>query len=211
MRTELSPAQLMLLTQWLSPAFPVGAFSYSHGLELVLAETPDIDLESWLTQILRDGAGRNDAILLRVSYAGNAGEADRLGRALAASHERALEADAQGTAFCIALKASFDIDLGQLIYPVAIGAAARAKELPLEPVVELFLHSFISNLIGAAQRLSPLGQTRAQVMLARLGAVCEQVAQETRGLTLDDLGGAAWAADAASMRHETQETRIFRT
>ncbi|MCY4335304.1 MAG: urease accessory protein UreF [Litoreibacter sp.] len=211
MPTELSPAQLMLLTQWLSPSFPVGAFTYSHGLELILAEHPKTDVEAWLTQILRHGAGWNDAILLRAGYLGDAQEADALGRALAPSKERALEADAQGTAFCKALTGAFAIDLGQLIYPVAIGAAAKTKNLPLEPVVELYLHSFISNLIGAAQRLSPLGQTRAQAMLTRLGAVCEEVAQETRGLTLDDLGGATWAADAASMRHETQETRIFRT
>lgn len=207
----MSPAQLMLLTQWLSPSFPVGAFSYSHGLELALSEQPELDVEAWLGDVLRHGAGRNDAIFLRVAYDGDVEGADAMGRALAPSSERLLEADAQGRAFCKALSGAFGIELGTLIYPVALGAAARAKTLPLEPLVEIYLHSFISNLIAAAQRLSPLGQTRAQAAVARLAPVCAEMAEATRGLGLDDLGGCAWAADAAAMRHETQETRIFRT
>ncbi len=211
METQLSPPQLMVLTQWLSPAFPIGAFSYSHGLEQALAEATDLDVEGWLADCLRFGAGRTDAILIRAGFAGLGDDADALGRALAPSRERALESAEQGTAFCKILRQAFDIDLPDRIYPVALGEAAEQHGLPLEPVVTLYLHAFASNLTAAAQRLSPLGQTRAQQIVRRLGDLCEQVTQDTRGAELEDIGGAVWAADVASMRHETLGTRIFRT
>ena len=126
----LAPAQLMTVSQWLSPSFPVGAFTYSHGLEATLGLHPGTELEPWLTDILRHGAGRNDAILLRAAYAGSDAEADALGRALAPSKERLLETAQLGAAFCAALRGGFDIDLPDLIYPVAIGAAGREQGIP---------------------------------------------------------------------------------
>lgn len=211
MSTNLSPIQLMTVTQWLSPGFPVGAFSYSHGLEAAFHAEPDLRLEPYLTDLLRHGAGRNDVILLRAGYAGQQAEADALGRALAPSQERLLEITQLGTAFCTALRGSFDLELGDLIYPVAIGAAAREKAMPLEPVCTLFLHAYVANLIAAAQRLSPLGQREAQAMLDRLNPVCAEVASATSGCGLDNLGSSAWLADIDAMRHETQDSRIFRT
>lgn len=211
MPTELSPAQLMILTQWLSPAFPIGAFSYSHGLEQALDAEPGLDVAGWLEDCLRFGAGRNDAVLIRAGFTGETEDADALGRALAPSRERSLESAEQGAAFCKVLRQAFGMTLPDLIYPVALGCAARAQKLPLEPVVTLYLHAFASNLTAAAQRLSPLGQTRAQEMVHQLGAVCEAVSAQTQDAGLDDIGGAVWAADVASMRHETLGTRIFRT
>ena len=208
---SLGPEQLMMLTQWLSPAFPIGAFSYSHGLEQALDMGPDLAVEDWLADCLRHGAGRNDAILIRAGFAAQGEEADALGRALAPSRERALESAEQGAAFAKIVRQAFGMDVPAYIYPVALGHAARAQELPLEPVVLLYLHAFASNLTSAAQRLSPLGQSRAQEIVRRLGAICKEVAELTRGAGLDDIGGAAWGADVASMRHETLGTRIFRT
>ena len=210
MTTELSPAQLMTVTQWLSPGFPVGAFSYSHGLEGAFDADPTLELEPYLTDLLRFGAGRSDAILLRAGYDGQAEEADTLGRALAPSAGRLLETDQLGAAFCKALTA-FGINVGPFIYPVAIGAAAQAKSLPLGPIVPLYLHAFTANLIACAQRLSPLGQTAAQAMLDRLSPVCLEVAEAAKTSDLDDLGGSTWAADTHAMRHETMASRIFRT
>lgn len=211
MGAALSSAQLMVLTQWLSPAFPIGAFSYSHGLEQALADAPDLDVEGWLADCLQHGAGRTDAILIRAGFAGHGDEADALGRALAPSRERMLESAEQGTAFCRVLRQAFDIDLPDRIYPVALGEAAKLHALPVEPVVVLYVHGFASNLTAAAQRLSPLGQTRAQQIVRRLGDLCAQVTRDTHGAGLEDIGGAVWAADVASMRHETLGTRIFRT
>lgn len=211
MPTDLTPAQLMTLTQWLSPAFPVGAFSYSHGLEFVLHDTPDLDVETWLADVLRRGAGRNDAILLRAGFSGAAEDADALGRAMSPSAERLLETSQQGAAFCRTLRGAFGMELPDLIYPVALGHAAAHQNMPVDAVLTVYLHAFTSNLVAAAQRLSALGQTQAQAMIDRLGAVCTEVVAATDGCGLDDLGGSAWGADVASMRHETMETRIFRT
>jgi len=211
MSTDLSAAQLMTVTQWLSPGFPVGAFSYSHGLEATFDADPGLELEPFLTDLLRHGAGRNDVILLRASFAGEHIKADALGRALAPSKERLLETTQLGLAFCTALRDAFGLELGNLIYPVAIGAAAREKAIPLEPVCTLFLHAYMANLIACAQRLSPLGQRDAQALLDRLNPICEEVALNTRGQGLDDLGSSAWLADIDAMRHETQASRIFRT
>lgn len=211
MAIALTPQQLMMLTQWLSPAFPIGAFSYSHGLEQALADAPDLDVEAWLADCLRFGAGRNDAILIRAGFAGHAREADALGRALAPSRERAMESAEQGAAFCKILRQAFGMALDDRIYPVALGEAARQQDLPVAPVVTLYLHAFVSNLTATAQRLSPLGQTRAQDMVRRLGELCQELCEQTEDTTLDDIGGAVWAADVASMRHETLGTRIFRT
>lgn len=211
MPTDLTSAQLMMLTQWMSPAFPIGAFSYSHGLEYTLHTTPELDLEAWLAGVLRHAAGRNDAVLIRAAHRGEVEAADALSRALAPSSERLLETSQQGAAFCRTLRDAFGLDLGMLTYPVALGAAAAAKDMAPAPVVALYLHSFTSNLIGAAQRLSPLGQSKAQAMIDRLGPVCQEVATTTEAQSLDDLGGAAWLADVAAMQHEVMETRIFRT
>ncbi len=211
MPTDLSAAQLMVLTQWLSPAFPVGAFSYSHGLEFALGTAPDLDVEAWLQDVLRHGAGRNDAILLRSGFDGRSAEADALGRALAPSAERLLETEQQGAAFCRTLRGAFGMDAPALIYPVALGWAAAEKRMPLAPVLTIYLHAFMSNLVAAAQRLSALGQTDAQAMIERLGAVCSEVVAATQSCGLDDLGGSAWGADVASMKHEDMGPRIFRT
>ena len=201
----------MLLNQWLSPAFPVGSFSYSHGLEQGLEDDPDLDLEAWLKQVLRQGAGRNDAILLRTGYAGAIEEADALGRALAPSHERLIEVSQQGAAFCRVLRGAFRIDLPDLIYPVALGAAARERILPVTAVTAAYLQAFTANLVSCAQRLTKLGQTDAQRMIADLAPYCLELAEETERLGLNDIGGAVWAADAASMRHELLHSRLFQT
>lgn len=211
MNTDLSPTQLMTLTQWLSPGFPVGAFSYSHGLEAAFDAEPKLAIEPYLRDLLRHGAGRNDAILLRAGFGEAAVEADALGRALAPTKERLLETSQLGTAFCAALRGSFGTELGDLIYPVAIGAAAKAHDLPAEPVVTLYLHAFVANLIACAQRLSPLGQREAQAMLDRLAPLCTEIAAATKDCTLDDLGSSAWMTDVDAMRHETMTSRIFRT
>lgn len=209
MPTDLSPKQLMTLTQWLSPAFPVGAFSYSHGLEFALQD--GIDLESWLEDVLRHGAGWNDAILLRAAYSGQVDDADSLGRAMSPSAERLQETTLQGEAFCRTLRGAFQLEIEGLIYPVALGVAAAHREMPVAPVVTVYLHAFASNLVACAQRLSALGQTDAQAMIDRLGAVCAEAAAASEDCDLDDLGGSAWGADVASMQHETMGTRIFQT
>lgn len=211
-------AALLKLAAWLSPSFPVGAFSYSHGLEWAVSVGAVHDRASllgWLDHVLRHGAGRSDAILL--VHAVRAPQDDALADlavALATSRERRLETTAQGAAFARAVAAAWPapgLDGAPAPYPVAVGRAAAAHGIDAETTAALTLHAFAANLCGAAQRLVPLGQTDAQAVIAALAPVCAAVAAEAAGATLDDLGGFALGSDIAAMRHETQPVRLFRT
>ncbi|WP_415919865.1 urease accessory protein UreF [Tateyamaria sp. SN6-1] len=201
--------------QWLSPAFPVGAFAYSHGLEQVLADGAirDADaLRDWLAALLEHGSGHADAVLVAAAYtATRIQDVDAVARAFAPSAERLQETTLMGAAFCDTARAVWGLDVQALTYPVAVGAAARGMGVPLEDMLPLYLHAFASNLISVAQRAMPLGQTEGQRVLAALSPVITATASTAATATLDDLGSASFAADIAAMRHETLQPRIFRT
>ena len=211
---NLTPDALLTLAQWLSPAFPTGGFAYSQGLEWLVADGVVTDAHSyteWLDTVLTQGAGRNDAILLAAAYAGDPADIDALARALSPSAERLLETVAQGTAFTQTVGAVWGIALPPLTLPVAVGAAAKAQGLPLPTTLRLYLMNMATALTGAAQRLVPLGQTAAQKVLALAQATCTGIADAALAASLDDLGAASFACDIASMRHEVQTTRLFRS
>ncbi len=98
-----------------------------------------------------------------------------------------------------------------IAYPVAVGALAAAQGVAVDPTSLAFLHGFAANLVSAAVRLVPLGQTAGLRVLSALEPAIQAVAEATRDATLDDLGGACFRSDIAAMRHETQYTRLFRT
>ncbi len=222
------PALLRLMT-WLSPAFPVGAFTYSHGLEWEVEQgrvATAADLARWVEGILRHGAGRSDAILAAEAWrAARAGDRDRLAAAadlamaLQPSKERRLEAGAQGRAFAAAIAATWGApSLAALAgrasppaYAVAVATAAADHGLPLAALLEALLNAFVANLVSAAVRAVPLGQTDGQRVIRDLAPVVAEVAAGARAAASNDVGGAALAADIASMRHETQYTRLFRS
>lgn len=202
---------LLTLTQWLSPSFPVGAFAYSHGLEQVVADGP-VEFADWLEDVLRHGGGRSDAVLLACAYrSGDLAALDAEARAFAASRERLEETAVPGAAFARTVRDVWGLDVPDACLPVAVGAAAAARGLELSLVLQMYLHGFASNLCQAAIRLVPLGQTQAQTVLAGVLPVIAQVAQTAQSATLDDLSGCAFAADIAAMRHETMYSRIFRS
>lgn len=205
----------LTLMQWLSPAFPVGAFAYSHGLEQAIADgqVSDADtLYDWIETLVTQGSARADAILLAAAYSTkDPADVDASARAFAAGAERLKESDLQGAAFCDTARAVWNIELKNLTYPVAVGTAARAMDVPLRQTLPLYLHAFASNLTSAAQRLMPLGQTAAQQVLAELAPAINATATKAATATLDDLTAASFAADIAAMRHETLQPRIFRT
>lgn len=215
--TMITDTALLTLAQWLSPAYPVGAFSYSHGLEWAVEAGQVRDADTfldWLEDILRHGTGRNDAILLACAYRSDTGALralDDLARAYASSKERLLETEAQGAAFCRTTAAIWGGAMPDLTYPVAVGYAAHAHGFPLRQTSAMYLHAFASNLTSAAIRLVPLGQTEGQAALTALIPLCEGIAGETANLTTDDLGGSVFMADIAAMKHETQYTRLFRS
>lgn len=205
---------ILTLANWLSPAFPVGAFAYSHGLETAIASgqlTDSATASDWIESCLSYGAARTDAIFLIHALRGDdAEELDDLAQALAPSKERLLETVAQGTAFA-ETAAVWGGDATPRAYPVAVGLAAREAGCPERATVALFLQAFVSNLVSACIRLVPIGQVEGQRIIARLQPVVEAVAEEALTASLDDIGGCALNADIASMRHETQSVRLFRS
>lgn len=216
----MNEARYRLMT-WLSPAYPVGAFSYSHGIEQAVEAglvTDRATLIDWIEDCLRHGAGRSDAIIAAHAWRADdaAARADlaELATALQPAKERLLESEAQGAAFQLVTAAVWPagaIDAAPLPYPVAVGVAARAHGVPLDEMVEALLWSFAANLVSAAVRLVPLGQTDGQRAQAALMAAVIEVARDAAASGLDDIGGCAFRADIAAMRHETQHVRLFRS
>ena len=211
-------ARLLTLTQWLSPAYPVGAFAYSQGVETAVASgwVSDADsLVDWLRDMLSDGTGRCDAIWLRLAHAAEDETAlaglDARARAFAATRERLREADRQGTAFAATTRAVWGIDLPDLLLPLAVGRAGRCVGLDVEAIVPLYLHGIVSNLAAASTRLLPVGQVAAQRAVAELAPLCLDIARATRGAGPEDIHANTFLADIASMRHETLEPRLFQS
>jgi urease accessory protein len=215
---------------WLSPAYPVGAFSYSSGIEwaveagdLTSAET----LSAWLTTVLYEGSGFCDAVFFAQAYrASKAGDSTalaatvELAAALTPSRERFLETTTQGRAFlditqatwpCSALGHLTDSWSGPLAYPVVVGVAAAGHHIPLDQSLLAYLQALVANWTSAAVRLVPLGQTDGQRVIAALEPAVALTAERALVTALDEAGGAAFRADIAGMRHETQYTRLFRS
>lgn len=221
-------AALWRLLLWSSPAFPVGSFAHSHGLEWAI-EAGDVrdatTLREWVEDALAFGAGRTDAILLAHAHrAAAARETARLAdlaafaAALAPARERRLETLGQGRAFAAALaswpeaaSALATLDRDALAYPVAFGAACSAARVPLAEAILAYLQAFAGMLVWAAVRAVPLGQSDGLRVLAAIAPLAAQVADEAQSAPLDAVGGAAWRLDIAAMRHETQYTRLFRS
>ena len=220
----------LALLAWLSPAYPVGAYAYSHGLEWAAeagAVTDEASLAGWLADTLEHGAGRNDAILLAAAHrAAMTGDhaalvaVNDLALALAPSQELRLETRQQGRSFLDTTCAAWEVPLladlaghfdDEVAYPVGVGLAAGAHGLPLSQTLDAFLFAFMQNLVSAALRLAPIGQTGGTRVLAGLAPAIAALARDVPDLTLDDLGSATFRADLGSFLHETQYTRLFRS
>jgi urease accessory protein len=207
------------LFAWLSPGYPVGAFAFSHGLEWAV-EAGDVSdratLADWVGDLMRHGAGRTDAILAASACRAAGDEAAlaevaELAEALAPSGERRVETAALGAAFAEVTAAAWGGAAAAAAYPVAFGTAVARHGVPLEPALALYLQAFAANLVSAGIRLGVVGQTEGQRVQASLLPLCGEVAAEAVAATLDEVGGSVLAADIASMRHETQGTRLFRS
>jgi urease accessory protein len=221
-------AALIPLMMWLSPAFPVGSFAYSQGLEWAV-ESGDIhdarSLGGWLVDLLSFGAPRADALLFAECFrAGVAedwealAEANAFAIALANSAERRLETTAQGSAFILAARAAWDCEpLRQLslaervAYPAAVAAAAAGHGLPLAASLQAFILAQVAAAVSAVVRLGPIGQTDGQKIQATLVPRIRALAREAQGSSLTDLGACAFRSDIAAMKHETQYSRLFRS
>jgi urease accessory protein len=211
------------LFAWFSPAFPTGGFAYSHGIETAVAEgliVGERGLANWLEDVLIHGAGWSDAVLL--SLARRAPDAAALlqiaglAAALAPSRERLAETLGQGEAFARALRAGWPKVTPpalppRIAYPVAAGAAGGGIGAPVITLLIAYLTGFSANLIAAGVRLGLCGQSGGLRILSSLGPRIADLAKRARDASEDDLGGCAFISDVASMRHETQHTRLFLT
>lgn len=228
MVTTIPMIDLFRLLTWLSPAYPVGGFSYSHGLEMAVEEgavTTRAALQSYIETVLLAGAGRVDAALLTAAHraAGNDAALDEVAALAAAwrgTSETALEATQQGGSFASITNATWPHpgfaaftarNQGRMTHAVGFGAAAAFHGMALRPALIGWLSGFAANLVSAGVRLVPLGQTDGQRVTAALFAVIEQAADAAEAATLDTLGTAAPMLDQFSLRHETQYTRLFRS
>jgi urease accessory protein len=225
---SLGPAGLYRLLSWVSPSFPTGAFAYSHGLEAAAAGgavRDRVTLENWVTAIIVRGSGRIDADTLCAAYrACAAGDvealaaASRRGAAYRATAELALEAAQQGSAFVDtcraawpgALPASWDAT-EEVCLAAAFGAAAAHAGIAVGHALVGYLEGFAANLVAAGLRLGIIGQTDGQRILAALEPVVAQAAAAAVARDPADFGAATFAADVASMAHERQYSRLFRS
>ena len=228
---------LYRLVAWLSPSFPTGAFSYSHGLEAEVEAGRVRDretLQAWITTMIRHGGGRVDADLLRDAYRGES--VNERGLAYRATAELALESAAQGTSFAATLAAAW-IEVAphpnplpargeregrakregegqttwETCHAVAVGGAAAEAGVTLEDTLALYLQSFAGNLMSAGLRLGIIGQTDGQRILAALERVIAGAVAACIARGKEDFGAATFAGDIASMTHETQYSRLFRS
>jgi len=212
------PAALQKLLTWLSPAFPVGAFAWSAGLESAIADrtlTDSTALQNWLEGLLAHGGLKTDAILLTQAWQDTEALQDLadLAIALTPARERVAETTITGDNFAIAARAwPVGLTLPQPCpYPIAIGATARAHDIGLEDTLLAFLTAAVHSQISVAVRLVPLGQTDGLRVMAALEPRVGALAKLSATATLADIGGIAYATDIAQMRHETLEPRIFRS
>jgi urease accessory protein len=221
---------LYRLLAWLSPAYPIGGFSYSHGIETAVEEgfvINRVSLVAWLQTVLQAGTGCVDGALFAAAWRAAAAKDwpafDAVAERAAAwrgTSEMALESRQQGGSFLSITRAAWphpDLDAGherlagEIALPVAVALAAAAHGIAIEAALEGYLHAFTANLISAAVRSVPLGQTDGQIALASLEGVVQKAVEAALVSDLDEVGTATPLLDWCSMRHETQYTRLFRS
>ncbi len=213
---------------WLSPAYPVGSYTYSHGLENALEQgliSDAGDARKWISDILSLGSGVPDLVFVSEAYDA-VGSPDRLrdvaelAIAFQPTAEISLESRAQGEAFLKVTTAAWHCDAldtlqkvwpGPYAYPVVVGVAAFGHGVEKTATLVAYAHAFVANLVSAAVRLIPLGQTEGQRITARLAADVRAVAQRALTTPLESVSSTTPVADITSMQHETQYTRLFRS
>ena len=226
MATAIEARQLLLLLNWMSPAFPIGSFAYSHGLEWAIDEGlvhDEATTREWIITIITQGSGWNDAVIFAAACRGQ--DVNNLALALCSSQERFLETTQLGAAFKIAVsafaprsgekegdrRASDGKDEGPLAYPVAAALACSRMHILPDHALLAFLQGFSNALISVAVRLVPIGQTAGLNIMRDLLPIIAATAERASHATLDDLGSSAFMSDIAAMKHETLQPRIFRT
>ena len=208
-------SKLVTVMQWLSPAFPIGGFAYSHGLEWAINKgyvSNREELQKWISDLLEYGSLKNDAILIKLVLQGSdPKEINELAMALCPASERLSETQIQGGAFCKIMREVWSLEIDDLTLPIALALAAKNESIDQNLVVPAYLHSFCSNLISVAMRLIPIGQTDGQKTLRELSPLISDSVRAVAKSDKDDLGSACFLSDVSAMQHEYLQPRVFKT
>ena len=208
-------SKLITVMQWLSPAFPIGGFAYSHGLEWAINKgyvSNREELQKWVSDLLEYGSLKNDAILIKLVLQGSdPKEINELAMALCPASERLSETQLQGGAFCKIMREVWSLEIDELTLPIALALAAKNESIDQNLVVPAYLHSFCSNLISVAMRLIPIGQTDGQKTLRELSPLISDSVRAVAKSDKDDLGSACFLSDVSAMQHEYLQPRVFKT
>ena len=220
----------LALLQLVSPALPVGAFSYSEGLE-VLVQTNGLNdeqaVQDWLTAELTRGTLRLEVAALpklrqqlelwvhQADVQGRHGVQDLDGWLLAT--REASELRAQQRQMGQSLVQLLD-DLGhplpepvRLSWPAAWAWAASAMKIPVLDMLEGYLYGWVANQLSAAVRLVPLGPTRAQVLQQRLLPLVQEQALQLRDMDPRQMWSAGVGASLTQLAHAELYSRLFRS
>ena len=212
MHTDL---KFMTVMQWMSPAFPIGAFAYSHGLEWAIDKdhvSNGEKLQKWITDLLEYGSLRTDAIFISLILRGHdVRKMNELSMALCPAGERLLETKLQGSAFAKVIEDVWQQDIGELSLPIAVALAAKNQSIEQDLILPAYLYAFCSNLISAAIRLIPIGQTEGQRIMLELYTTISDLVQTASESEIDDLNSACFFSDVSAMEHEYLQPRIFKT
>ena len=202
-----------VLFSWFSPNFPIGSFNFSHGLEAAVEMKfihDSFTLENWISNLITDGSGRTDVILLSNAYRGK--NINELALALCPSKERWIESIKLGKSFSKNIRDNWSYNIeDDLAFPVALGKAGSFFSIPLDQLLIIFLQSFASNLITFGIKHIPLGQSAGQKILINLIPVIQAQSMKYKNYDIKDIGSSAFISDLASMYHENLKNRIYQT
>ena len=230
---SLTNKSLYRLINWFSPSFPIGAYSYSRGLETAIERgfvNNRTDLVDWIETDLSHGPGWTDAVLFRLVFEAATSANDHelfdlaeLAHALRGSAELELESTSQGKAFVRAISESWSLPEVEILQqrlnernieitlPVAAAISCAAEKIAGQEALFFFIQANASNLVSAAVRLIPLGQSEGPcALLALETSICKAV-EKAPTITVDTLGTSTPMIDIMSIAHETQYTRLFRS
>lgn len=202
-----------ILFSWFSPNFPIGSFNFSHGLEAAVEMKfihDSFTLENWISNLITDGSGKTDVILLSNAYRGK--NINELALALCPSKERWIESIKLGKSFSKNIRDNWSYNIeDDLAFPVALGKAGSFFSIPLDQLLIIFLQSFASNLITFGIKHIPLGQSAGQKILINLIPIIQAQSMKYKNYDIKDIGSSAFISDLASMYHENLKNRIYQT
>ena len=202
-----------VLFSWFSPNFPIGSFNFSHGLEAAVEMKfihDSFTLENWISNLITDGSGKTDVILLSNAYRGK--NINELALALCPSKERWIESIKLGKSFSKNIRDNWSYNIeDELAFPVALGKAGSFFSIPLDQLLIIFLQSFASNLITFGMKHIPLGQSAGQKILINLIPVIQAQSMKYKNYDIKDIGSSAFISDLSSMYHENLKNRIYQT